>query len=167
MVGFNLSDYPESLRDVNAYFKSLGIKERVLAGRGYYYWDMRKGGASDGTWDSVFVYRASSMTYQQWLQEWWSEKRKSLRAQGLWAYKNPGTNPGIACPSCHREVGGVRGRRNPYTCSGCGARIAVNPAILPMIGEGIVMGIGWGVGSKVADGLWNKAKKLKSKKRRS
>jgi len=160
MRQFDLSDNPRTLADVNAYFKSLGIKERVLAGRGYYYWDSRKGDAADGTWDSVFVYRASSMTYQQWLEDWWGNKLRVLRARGVQI------NPGTACPSCHRKIAGIRGRRNPFRCSGCGARVAVNP-IAPMIAEGIIMGVGWGVGSKVADGLWNKAKKLKSKKRKS
>ncbi|MDP2661737.1 MAG: hypothetical protein Q8R28_13500 [Dehalococcoidia bacterium] len=81
------------------------------------------------------------------------------------AARNPASNPASeSCPNCGGALEGltVPGK---YRHDACGAEVAYNPTkartnpIAATIGSGIVGGIGFGLGGKVADALWRKGGK--------
>lgn len=67
---------PQTVGDLNKFFKSKGIKERIVHDRknGYFYFI---DGDSE-TWDStgVYTYRVNQMTYDMWLDEYETLKNR-------------------------------------------------------------------------------------------
>ena len=62
------SDMPKTLATVNKYLRSKGVKEKVVRGRGYYYFI--DGNAYDWPSQSVYVYRASDISLGDWYDHW-------------------------------------------------------------------------------------------------
>jgi hypothetical protein len=67
---------PQTVGDLNKFFKSKGIKERIVHDRknGYFYFI----DGNSETWDStgVYTYRVNQMTYDMWLDEYETLKNK-------------------------------------------------------------------------------------------
>ncbi len=61
---------------VNAELKRLGFEERLVRGRGYYYFC--EGNAHMWPSCSIHVYQANSMTLEQWIEEYHSLKNADL-----------------------------------------------------------------------------------------
>lgn len=55
-----------SVAKVNAYLRSLGRKEILQAGRGYYYW--RGDGPGSFVWPSEYIYRITATEMGYWIR---------------------------------------------------------------------------------------------------
>ena len=55
-----------NLNQINAQIRRAGLPVKAVRGEGYYYWLDSEGAPIDGA--SVYVYSASSLTLEEWLQ---------------------------------------------------------------------------------------------------
>jgi len=64
----NENDRPKKLSDLQKFFKSKNIKEKITRGKGYYYF---YGGDAAGWFQSgVSAYNIDDLTYKQWYEEY-------------------------------------------------------------------------------------------------
>ena len=67
---------------VNAALRARGRLERLVRGRGYYYF--HGGNACNWPSASVWVYRASDLTVERWLEEFDQLRAASESQEGGW-----------------------------------------------------------------------------------
>ena len=66
--GIDMSIIPKSIATVNKMLKAKGVKERLVKGKGYYYFDL--GNSYSWYTSSVSVYRINELTLQRWWEEY-------------------------------------------------------------------------------------------------
>jgi hypothetical protein len=64
--------------EVNRALRARGIEEKLTRGNGYYYF--RDGDAPTWRASSVYVFSASDLTVERWLQEWCDLSGRALPA---------------------------------------------------------------------------------------